>query len=150
MHADRFGFLLMEEGREPPTGTWCHTREIKELSSPEVNSGASMFRVKRCSHCWKDCKIVSRYTVSMVVRCSPRLVSTRDINIEVPPELYWNHHATEKRPYQYNKLLLTKSLLLFYARLYWAFLDTSPSTIKNSWTYQSRLILRDLVPPNMI
>jgi len=74
--------------------------------------------------------MVSRYLVSMVVTCRPRTLSTWDINIEVPPELYWNHHATEKRPYQYNKLLQEKSLSLFYARLYWAFLDTSLFTIK--------------------
>ena len=32
--------------------------------------------------------MVSRYLVSMVVTCRPRTLSTRDINIEVPPELY--------------------------------------------------------------
>jgi len=32
--------------------------------------------------------IVSRYLVSMIVTCRPRTLSTRDINIEVPPELY--------------------------------------------------------------
>jgi len=57
--------------------------------------------------------MVSRYLVSIVVTCRPRTLSTRDINIEVPPELYSNHHATEKRPYQYNKLLQEKSLSLF-------------------------------------
>jgi len=33
-------------------------------------------------------EMVSRYLVSMVVTCRPRTLSTRDINIEVPPELY--------------------------------------------------------------
>ena len=32
--------------------------------------------------------MVSRYLASMVVTCRPRTLSTRDINIEVPPELY--------------------------------------------------------------
>jgi len=32
--------------------------------------------------------MVSRYLVSMVVTCRPRTLSTWDINIEVPPELY--------------------------------------------------------------
>ena len=32
--------------------------------------------------------MVSRYLVSMVVTCRPRTLSTRDINIEVAPELY--------------------------------------------------------------
>jgi len=54
----------------------------------------------------------------MVDTCRPHTLLTQDINIEVPPELYGNHHATEQRPYQYNKLLLEKSLLTFYERLY--------------------------------
>jgi len=33
-------------------------------------------------------EIVSRYLVSMVVTCRLRTLSTREINIEVPPELY--------------------------------------------------------------
>jgi len=33
-------------------------------------------------------RMVSRYLVSMVVTSRPRTLSTRDINIEVPPELY--------------------------------------------------------------
>ena len=104
----------------PPTeeglwiSDWCvKTRQRNRKSSnSEVEGGAIIFRVKRCSHCSEAYEMVSRYWVSMVVRCSPRLLSTRDINIEVPPELYWNHQATEKRPYQYNKLLLEKSLSL--------------------------------------
>ena len=32
--------------------------------------------------------IVSRYLVSMIVPGRPRTLLTRDINIEVPPELY--------------------------------------------------------------
>ena len=32
--------------------------------------------------------MVSRYLVSMVNTCRPRTLLTRDINIEVPPELY--------------------------------------------------------------
>jgi len=32
--------------------------------------------------------MVSRYLFSMEVTCRPRTLSTRDINIEVPPELY--------------------------------------------------------------
>jgi len=32
--------------------------------------------------------MVSRYLVSIVVTCRPGTLSTRDINIEVPPKLY--------------------------------------------------------------
>ena len=60
----------------------------QELSSSDVNGGMILFRVKRCSHYAKMLEIVSRYLVSMVVTCRPRTISTRDINIEVPPELY--------------------------------------------------------------
>ena len=34
------------------------------------------------------CGMVSRYLASMIVNCRPRILSTRDINIEVRPELY--------------------------------------------------------------
>ena len=54
----------------------------------------------------------------MVVTCRPRTQLTCDINIEVPSEIYSNHHVTEKRPYQYNKLWQEKSLSVFYTRLY--------------------------------
>ena len=102
----------------------------QELFSLEVNGGAIIFRIKRCSHYKEMFGVVSKYLVSMVNTCRPHPPSTCDINIKLPPELYYNHHTTEKRPYQYNKLLHEKSLSLFYPRLYCAFLDTSPSTIK--------------------
>ena len=60
----------------------------QELSSPDVNGGARLFRVKRCSHYSEMFGMVSRYLVSMVVTCRPSSLSTRDINIQVPPELY--------------------------------------------------------------
>jgi len=85
--------------------------------------------------------MVSRYLVRMVVTCRPRTLSMRDINIEVPPELYRNHHATEKRPYQYNKLLQEKSLSLFLHM----FILSLPRHIsvydKVPWSYPSRLFL---------
>jgi len=87
-------------------------------------------------------RMVSRYLVRMVVTCRPRTLSTRDINIEVSPELYWNHHATEKRPYQYNKLLQEKSLSLFLR----TFILSLPKHIsvydKVPWSYPSRLFLK--------
>jgi len=60
----------------------------QEHSSPEVNGGATVFRVKRCSHYEEMFGMVSRYLVSMVDTCRPCTLSMRDINIEVPPELY--------------------------------------------------------------
>jgi len=59
----------------------------QELASPEVNGGAIIFRVKRCSHYEEMFGMVSRYLVSMVNTCRPRTLSTRDINIKVPSEL---------------------------------------------------------------
>ena len=64
-----------------------HQRNL-ELSSSEVNGGAIIFWVKRCSHKAGMCKIVSRRLVSMGNTCRQRTPSMRDINIEVPPELY--------------------------------------------------------------
>ena len=60
----------------------------EEPSSQEVNGGAIIFRVKQCSHYEEMFGIVSRYLVSMVDTCGPRTLSTWDINIEVPSELY--------------------------------------------------------------
>ena len=60
----------------------------QELSSPEVNGGAIIFRVKQCSHYEEMFGIDSRYLVSMVDTCRPRTLSTRDTNIKLPPELY--------------------------------------------------------------
>jgi len=60
----------------------------QELSSSEVNGGAIIFMVKQCSHYKAMFGIASRYLVSKVDTCRPRTLSTRDINIEVPPELY--------------------------------------------------------------
>ena len=60
----------------------------QELSSPEVNSGAIIFSVQQCSHYEEMLRIDSRYLVSMVDTFRPRTLSTREINIEVPPKLY--------------------------------------------------------------
>jgi len=60
----------------------------QELSSPEANGGAIIFRVKQCSHYEEMIGMVSRYLVSMVDTCRLGTLSTQDINIEVPPELY--------------------------------------------------------------
>ena len=60
----------------------------QELSSPEVNRGAIIFMVKRCSHYEAMFRIASRYLVSKVDSCRPRTLLTRDIKIELPPELY--------------------------------------------------------------
>ena len=102
----------------------------QEYSSAEVNGGVIISRLKRCSHNEAIFTIVGRYLVSMVDTCRPRALSTWDINIRVSPKLYSNYHPTEKRPYQYNKLLEEKSLSLFYALLYRAFVHMSLSTIR--------------------
>jgi len=60
----------------------------QELSSPEVNGAAIIFRVKQCSHYEKMLGMVSRYLVSIVNTYRPCTLLTRDINIEVPHELY--------------------------------------------------------------
>jgi len=60
----------------------------QECSSPGVNDGAILFRVKRCSHYEKIFGMVSRYLVSMVDACKPGTLLTWNINIEVPLELY--------------------------------------------------------------
>jgi len=60
----------------------------QELSSPEFNGGAVIFRVKRCSHYEEMFEMLTRYLISIVDTCTPRTLLTRDINIEVPPELY--------------------------------------------------------------
>jgi len=64
-----------------------HQRD-QELSSLEVNSGALIFRVIQCSHYEEMFGMVSWYLVSMVDTCRPGTLSTRDINIKVPSELY--------------------------------------------------------------
>ena len=63
-------------------------QRYQELSSPYLNGGAIIFRVKRCSHHEEMFGMVSRYLVSMVDTCRPRTLLMRDINIKVPPELY--------------------------------------------------------------
>jgi len=60
----------------------------QELSSLEVNGGAIIFRVKKCSHYEEMFGIVSRYLVSIEDTCRPGTLSMREINIEVSPELY--------------------------------------------------------------
>ena len=60
----------------------------QERSSPEVNSRAILFRAKWCSDYQEMFGMVSRYLVSMVDACKLYILSTRDINIEVPLELY--------------------------------------------------------------
>ena len=45
----------------------------------------------------------------MVDTCRLSSLLTRDINIEALLELYRNYDTTEKRPYQYNKLLHERS-----------------------------------------
>jgi len=60
----------------------------QELSSPEVNCEAILFRVKWCSYYEEMFGMVSRYVVNMVDTCRPRTPSSQDINIEVPPEVY--------------------------------------------------------------
>jgi len=58
------------------------------LSSREVNGRAIIFRVKWCSHYEEMFGMVSTYLVSMVDTCRLHTLSTRDVNIEVPPGLY--------------------------------------------------------------
>jgi len=60
----------------------------QQPSSQEVNGGAIIFRVKQCSQYEEMFGTLSRYLVSIVDTCRPRTLSTRDINIEVPPVLY--------------------------------------------------------------
>ena len=64
-----------------------HQRNL-ELSSPEVNGVAIIFRVKQGSHYEEMFRIGSRYLVSILDTCRPRTLSTQDINIELHPELY--------------------------------------------------------------
>ena len=63
-------------------------QRIRELSSPEVNGGGIIFRVKHCSHNEEMFRIVIRYLVSMVDSYRLRTLSTRNINIEVPLVLH--------------------------------------------------------------
>jgi len=41
----------------------------------------------------------------------PATTQTWHINIEVPPELFEHHHATEKRSYQYKIVYARKSFI---------------------------------------
>ena len=90
----------------------------QEHSSPEVNGAGIICRVKQCSHYETMFGMVIRYLVSMEDTCRLCTLTMWDINIDVPHELYRNHHTTEKRPYQYPKLLPETFLSLFCAYLY--------------------------------
>ena len=63
----------------------------QERSSPQVNSGAIVFRLKWCLHYEKMFWMTSTYLVSMGNTCRTHILLMRDINIEVPSELYWNY-----------------------------------------------------------
>ena len=88
MHADRFEVPPTEEGLETSNCYMMLRQRNRKCSSPQVNGWANILRVKLCSHYWEAYEIVSRYWISMVVRCSPHLLSTRDINTEVPSMFY--------------------------------------------------------------
>jgi len=67
-----------------------HQRNQKR-SSLKLNSRVILFMVKRCSHYEAIFEMASRYyLVSMVDTCRPCTLSTQDINIKVPPKLYWH------------------------------------------------------------
>jgi len=60
----------------------------QKLSSREVNGGTMIFRVMECSYYAEMLGMVSRYLVSMEDACRQRTLLMRNINIEVPSELY--------------------------------------------------------------
>jgi len=60
----------------------------QELSSLEVKWWGDIILGQKVFALEEMFGMVSRYLVSMVVTCRPRTLSTWDINIEVPLELY--------------------------------------------------------------
>ena len=60
----------------------------QEPSSPEVNSEVIIFSVIWYSHYEEMFGMISRHLVCMVDTYTPCTLSTQDINIKIPPELY--------------------------------------------------------------
>ena len=59
-----------------------------ELSSQEVNRGACIFQVKQYLRNKAMLGMIGRYLVSMEDTCWWHILSSQDINIKVPLELY--------------------------------------------------------------